>query len=41
MVDLFEQENPGYFDDPTHTFAALAKESKLAEFVEKAFGGKL
>ncbi len=29
MVDLFEQENPGCFDDPTHTFADLYMKSGL------------
>lgn len=29
MVDLFEQENPGCFDDPGHTFADLYMKSGL------------
>lgn len=29
MLDLFEQENPGCFDDPTHTFADLYMKSGL------------
>lgn len=29
MVDLFEQENPGCFDDPTHTFADLYMKSGM------------
>lgn len=29
MVDLFEDENPGCFDDPTHTFADLYMKSGL------------
>ena len=29
MVDLFEQENPGCFDDPEHTFADLYMKSGL------------
>ena len=29
MVDLFEKENPGCFDDPTHTFADLYMKSGL------------
>lgn len=29
MVDLFEQENPGCFDDPDHTFADLYMKSGL------------
>ena len=29
MVDLFEQENPGCFDDPSHTFADLYMKSGL------------
>ena len=29
MLDLFEKENPGCFDDPTHTFADLYMKSGL------------
>lgn len=29
MVDLFEKENPGCFDDPSHTFADLYMKSGL------------
>ncbi|MCH3968631.1 MAG: DEAD/DEAH box helicase family protein [Atopobiaceae bacterium] len=29
MVDLFEEENPGCFDDPSHTFADLYMKSGL------------
>lgn len=39
MVDLFEQENPGCFDDPEHTFADLYMKSGLfiAEIVKRLF----
>ncbi len=39
MVDLFEQENPGCFDDPTHTFADLYMKSGLyiTEIIKRLF----
>ena len=39
MVDLFERENPGCFDDPSHTFADLYMKSGLfiAEVVRRLF----
>ena len=42
MVDLFEQENPGCFDDPGHTFADLYMKSGLfiAEIVKRLFNSE-
>ena len=42
MVDLFEQENPGCFDDPTHTFADLYMKSGLfiTEIVKRLYRSK-
>lgn len=39
MVDLFEQENPGCFDDPDHTFADLYMKSGLyiTEVIKRLF----
>ena len=39
MVDLFEEENPGCFDDPEHTFADLYMKSGLyiAEIIKRLF----
>lgn len=39
MVDMLEQENPGCFDDPTHTFADLYMKSGLyiAEIVKRLY----
>ena len=39
MVDMFERENPGCFDDPTHTFADLYMKSGLyiTEIVKRLF----
>lgn len=39
MVDLFEQENPGCFDDPNHTFADLYMKSGLyiTEVIKRLF----
>ena len=39
MVDLFEQENPGCFDDPDHTFADLYMKSGLyiTEIVKRLY----
>lgn len=39
MVDLFEQENPGCFDDPDHTFADLYMKSGLyiTEIIKRLF----
>ena len=39
MVDLFEQENPGCFDDPSHTFADLYMKSGLfiTEIVKRLY----
>ena len=39
MVDLFEEENPGCFDDPAHTFADLYMKSGLyiTEIVTRLF----
>lgn len=39
MVDLFEEENPGCFDDPAHTFADLYMKSGLfiTEIVKRLF----
>ena len=42
MVDLFEQENPGCFDDPDHTFADLYMKSGLyiTEVIKRLFNSK-
>ena len=42
MVDLFERENPGCFDDPDHTFADLYMKSGLyiTEVVKRLFNSK-
>ena len=42
MVDLFEQENPGCFDNPEHTFADLYMKSGLfiAEVVKRLYGSE-
>lgn len=42
MVDLFEQENPGCFDDPNNTFADLYMKSGLfiAEIVKRLYNSK-
>ena len=42
MVDLFEQENPGCFDDPSHTFADLYMKSGLfiTEIVERLYNSE-
>lgn len=39
MIDLFEQENPGCFDDPEHTFADLYMKSGLyiTEIIKRLF----
>lgn len=39
MVDLFEKENPGCFDDPSHTFADLYMKSGLyiAEIIKRLY----
>ena len=39
MVDLFEKENPGCFDDPSHTFADLYMKSGLyiTEIVKRLY----
>ena len=42
MVDMLEQENPGCFDDPTHTFADLYMKSGLyiTEIIKRLFQSK-
>ena len=42
MVDLFEEENPGCFDDPDHTFADLYMKSGLfiTEIVKRLYNSK-
>ena len=42
MVDLFEEENPGCFDDPEYTFADLYMKSGLfiAEIVKRLFNSE-
>ena len=42
MVDELEAENPGCFDDPTHTFADLYMKSGLyiTEIVKRLFGSE-
>lgn len=42
MIDLFEQENPGCFDDPDHTFADLYMKSGLyiTEVIKRLFNSE-
>ena len=42
MVDLFEKENPGCFDDPTHTFADLYMKSGLyiTEIIKRLYASE-
>ena len=42
MVDMLEEENPGCFDDPTHTFADLYMKSGLyiAEIVKRLYNSE-
>ena len=42
MIDLFEQENPGCFDDPEHTFADLYMKSGLyiTEVIKRLFNSE-
>jgi len=42
MVDLLEKENPGCFDDPSHTFADLYMKSGLyiAEIIRRLYNSK-
>ena len=42
MVDLFEQENPGCFDDPDHTFADLYMKSGLyiTEIIKRLYNSE-
>lgn len=42
MADLFEQENPGCFDDPNHTFADLYMKSGLyiTEVIKRLFNSE-
>ena len=42
MVNLFEQENPGRFDDPDHTFADLYMKSSLyiTEVIKRLFNSE-
>ena len=42
MVDLFEQENPGCFNDPDHTFADLYMKSDLyiTEVIKRLFNSE-
>ena len=42
MVDLFERENPGCFDDPDHTFADLYMKSGLyiTEIIKRLYNSK-
>lgn len=42
MVDMFEDENPGCFDDPEHTFADLYMKSGLyiTEIIKRLYGSK-
>lgn len=42
MVDLFERENPGCFDDPDHTFADLYMKSGLyiTEVIKRLFNSE-
>ena len=42
MVDLFERENPGCFDDPEHTFADLYMKSGLyiTEIIKRLYNSK-
>ena len=42
MVDLFERENPGCFDDPSHTFADLYMKSGLyiTEIIKRLYNSE-
>lgn len=42
MVDMFERENPGCFDDPAHTFADLYMKSGLyiAEIIKRLYNSE-
>lgn len=42
MVDMLEQENPGCFDDPTHTFADLYMKSGMyiTEIIKRLYNSK-
>ena len=42
MVDLFERENPGCFDDPSHTFADLYMKSGLyiTEIIKRLYASE-
>lgn len=42
MIDLFEKENPGCFDDPDHTFADLYMKSGLfiTEIVKRLYNSE-
>lgn len=42
MVDLFEKENPGCFDDPSHTFADLYMKSGLyiTEIIKRLYNSE-
>ena len=42
MVDMLEQENPGCFDDPTHTFADLYMKSGMyiTEIIKRLYNNK-
>ena len=42
MMDLFEQENPGCFDNPQHTFADLYMKSGLyiTEIIKRLYNSK-
>ena len=42
MIDLFEQENPGCFDDPKHTFADFYMKSGLyiTEVIKRLYNSK-
>lgn len=42
MVDMLGQENPGYFDDPTHTFADLYMKSGMyiTEIIKRLYNNE-
>ena len=42
MLDLFERENPGCFDDPSHTFADLYMKSGIyiAEVIKRLYNSE-
>ncbi len=42
MIDMLEQENPGCFDDPTHTFADLYMKSGMyiTEIIKRLYNSK-